>query len=134
MLSILIDRLIGLVAFVLLGLTAMLTRPIGRGPLEFSVLGLSALFIALLVLLFFYGHIIAQGLQHLLRGRSARLAQVVDDTAVALRQYARDWRSTGLAMLLSVAIVACAVGPIVLIAGVMPFAGPDFVGPSAADY
>jgi uncharacterized protein (TIRG00374 family) len=134
MLSIMIDRLIGLVAFVLLGLAAMLTRPIGRGPLEFSVLGLSALFIALLVLLFFYGHVMAQGLQRLLRGRSAKLAAIVDDTGAALRQYARDWRSTGLAMLLSVVIVGCAVGPIVLIAGAMPFAGPDFVVPSAADY
>lgn len=134
MLSIMIDRLIGLVAFVLLGLAAMLTRPIGRGPLEFSVLGLSALFIALLVLLFFYGHVMAQGLQRLLHGRSARLARIVDDTGAALRQYARDWRRTGLAMLLSIVIVACAVGPIVLIGEAMPFAVPDFIGPSAADY
>jgi uncharacterized protein (TIRG00374 family) len=129
MLSILIDRLIGLVAFVLLGLAAMLTRPIGRGPLELSVLALSVLFIALLVLLFFYGHVMAQALQRLLRGRSARLAQIVADTGTALRQYGRDWRSTGLAMLLSVVIVGGAVGPIVLIAEAMPFAGP-----SAADY
>jgi uncharacterized protein (TIRG00374 family) len=129
MLSILIDRLIGLVAFVLLGLAAMLTRPIGKGPLEFSVLALSALFIALLVLLFFYGHVIAQGLQHLLHGRSARLTQIVDDTGAALRQYARDWRSTGLAMLISVVIVGCAVGPIVLIAEAM-----SFTGPTAVDY
>ena len=50
MLSILMDRLIGLIAFVLLGLAAMLTRPIGERPLEFSVLTLSVLFIALLVL------------------------------------------------------------------------------------
>jgi len=134
MLSILIDRLIGLVAFVLLGLAAMLTRPIGRGPLELLVLGLSALFIVLLVLLFFYGHVMAQRLQHLLHGRSARLAQIVDDTGAALRQYARDWRGTGLAMLLSVVIVGCAVGPIVLIAEAMPFASPNFVSPSAADY
>ncbi|HEY1504875.1 MAG TPA: lysylphosphatidylglycerol synthase transmembrane domain-containing protein [Stellaceae bacterium] len=129
MLSILIDRLIGLVAFVLLGLAAMLTRPIGRGPLEFSVLGLSALFIARLVLLFFYGHVMAQALQRLLRGRSARLAQIIDDIGAALRQYARDGRSTGLAILLSVVIVGCAVGPIMLIAEALPFAGP-----SAADY
>jgi glycosyltransferase 2 family protein len=127
MLSILIDRLIGLVAFVLLGLAAMLTRPMGGGPLELSVLALSALFIALLVLLFFYGHVIAQMLQRLLHGRSARLAQIVDDTGAALRQYTRDWRSTGLAMLLSMMIVGCAVGPSVLIAQVMPFTGPSAV-------
>ena len=129
MLSILIDRLIGLVAFVLLGLAAMSTRPIGRGPLEFPVLALSALFIAFLVLVFFYGHVMAQALRRLLRGRSTPLAQIADDTGAALRQYARDWRSTGVALLLSVMIVACAVGPIVLIAEATPF-----VGPSAADY
>jgi uncharacterized protein (TIRG00374 family) len=134
MLSIMIDRLIGIVAFVLLGLGAMLARPIGRpsvmaGPLEFSVFGLSALFIALLVLLFFYGHVMAQRLQRMLRGRSARLAQIVDDGGAALRQYARDWRSASLAMLLSVVIVGLAVGPIVLIAEAMPLGDP-----SAADY
>jgi uncharacterized protein (TIRG00374 family) len=134
MLSILIDRLIGLVAFVLLGLAAMLTRPIGRGPLEFSVLAVSVTFIALLVLLFFYGHIIAQALQRLLRGRSARLARAIDDTGDALRQYVRDGRRVALALMLSVVIVGCAVGPIVMIAEAMPFAGHDFVSPSAVDY
>jgi uncharacterized membrane protein YbhN (UPF0104 family) len=93
------------------------------------VLTLSVLFIATLVLSFFFGHVIAQGLQRLLRGRSARLAQIVDDVGAALRQYARDWRSAGLAMLLSVVIVGGTVGPIMLIAEAMPFAGP-----SAADY
>jgi uncharacterized protein (TIRG00374 family) len=134
MLSILIDRLIGLLAFVLLGLAAMLTRPIGKGTLELSVLVLSSFFIALLVLVFFYGHVIAQMLPRLLHGRSAQLAQIVDHTVAALRQYARDWRSTGLAMLLSVVIVGCAVGPIVLIAEAMPFAGPNFISPTAVDY
>ena len=129
MLSILIDRLIGLVAFVLLGLAAVFTRPVAAGPLEITVIGVSLAFIALLVLLFFYGHVIADRLQRLLSGRSARLARIVDDTGTALRQYARDWRSTGLAMLLSVAIVGLALAPLVLIAEAMPFTGP-----SAGDY
>ncbi|HEY3919002.1 MAG TPA: lysylphosphatidylglycerol synthase transmembrane domain-containing protein [Stellaceae bacterium] len=129
MLSILIDRLVGLVAFVLLGLAAMLTRPNTAGPLELAIAALSALFIAALVALFVYGHRIAGMLQRLLSGRSARLTQIVDDTGAALRQYARDWRSTGLAFLLSIIIVALATGPIVLIAEAMPFAGP-----SALDY
>ena len=129
MLSILIDRLIGLVAFVLLGLAALLTRPMGRGPLEFSALAFSVLFLALLVLVFLHGHVIARGLRRLLRGRSTRLAQIIDDTGAALRQYARDWRGTGLAMLLSVVIVGGAVGPIILIAEAMPFTGP-----AAVDY
>jgi hypothetical protein len=95
--SILIDRLIGLVTFVVLGLAC--------GPAR------------------------AQRLQHVLRGRRARLARIVDDTGAALRQYGRDWRRTGLALLISVVIVGCAVGPIVLIAEAMAFSGP-----SPADY
>jgi uncharacterized protein (TIRG00374 family) len=129
MLSILIDRLVGLVAFVLLGVAAMLLRPVGSAALTLTVVALSALFIAALVILFLHGHRIAGALQRLLSGRSARLARIVDDTGEALRQYARGWRSTGLALLLSIAIVGFAVGPIVLIADAMPFAGP-----SALDY
>jgi uncharacterized protein (TIRG00374 family) len=130
LLSILIDRLIGFVVFVLLGLAAMLTRPgTSASPYELAIIALSLSFIAALVVLFFYGHRVAEGLQRLLSGRSARLAQIVDDTGTALRQYATDPRSMGLALLLSVVIVGFAVGPIVLIAEAMPF-----VGPSALDY
>lgn len=132
LLSIMVDRLIGLVAFVVLGLAAMLTRPgvgTSAGPLELALVALSVLFIAALVVVFLYGHRVAQGLQRLLSGRSARLAQIIDDTGVALRQYGRDPRRMGLALLLSVVIVGFAVGPIVLIAEAMPFTGP-----SALDY
>jgi glycosyltransferase 2 family protein len=86
---------------------------------------LSLLFIGALAILFLHGHRVARALQRLLSGRSARLAQIVDDSGEALRQYARDWRSTGLALLLSIAIVGFAVGPIMLIAAAMPFAGPS---------
>lgn len=131
LLSILIDRLIGLVVFVLLGLGAMLTRPgtSSASPYELAVVVLSLSFIAALVVLFFYGHRVAQALQNLLSGRSARLAQVAEDTGAALRQYARDPRSMILALLLSVVIVAFAVVPIIVIAEAMPFTGP-----SALDY
>ena len=129
MLSILIDRLIGLVAFVLLGAAALLLRPTGAAPVTLTLLGLSLLFIATLIALFFHGHRIAEALQRLLRGRSARLTRILDDTGEALRQYARDWKSTGAALLLSAAIVAFAVGPIALIGTAMPFEGP-----SALDY
>lgn len=129
MLSILVDRLLGLVAVVLLGLGAILLRPIGTGPFELTAIALSVGFIALLVLLFFYGHVIAQGLRRLLFGRSMRLAQMVEDIGTALREYARDWRSTGAALLLSVLIMSLTVAPIVLVAEAVPFAGP-----SAADY
>ena len=131
LLSILIDRLIGLVVFVLLGLGAMLTRPgtTSASPYELAIIALSLGFIAALVVLFFYGHRVAQALHRLLSGRSQRLAQAVEDTGVALRQYARDPKSMIIALLLSVVIVGFAVLPIVLIAEAMPFAGP-----SALDY
>ncbi len=130
LLSIAIDRLIGLVAFVLLGLIAVLARPNASSTvLALSIGALSALFLAALVVLFLHGHRIARVLQRLLSGRSARLAQIVDDLGTALRQYGRDWRSVGLALLISVAIVALAVGPIILIAEAMPFEGL-----SALDY
>jgi glycosyltransferase 2 family protein len=130
LLSIAIDRLIGLVAFVLLGLLAMLARPAANSfALVLTVAAFSALFLATLVALFLFGHRIAQFLQRLLSGRSARLAQVIDDLGAALRQYARDWRSVALALLISAAIVVLAVGPIVLIAGAMRFGGL-----SALDY
>lgn len=130
LLSILIDRLIGFVAFVLVGLGAMLSRPgTVASPYEFAIITLSLAFIAALVASFLYGHRIALGLQRLLSGRSTRLAQIVEDTGAALRQYARDPRSVGLALLLSVVIVGFAVLPIVVIAEAMPFSGP-----SALDY
>jgi len=130
LLSILIDRLLGLVAFVLIGLAAMLARPATTDTaLELAIVALSATFIAALAVVFRFGHRIAQSLRWAMSGRNARLVQVIDDTGVALRQYAHDWRSTGLALLLSAAIVALAVGPIVLIAEAMPLAGP-----SALDY
>lgn len=128
LLSIMVDRLIGLVAFVLLGLGAMLTRPsngASAGALELALIALSVAFIAALVVVFLYGHHVAQALQRLLSGRSARLAQIIEDTGAALRQYGRDPRRMGLALLLSVVIVGFAVAPIVLIAQAMPFAGPS---------
>jgi uncharacterized protein (TIRG00374 family) len=125
MLSILIDRLIGLVAFVLLGVAAVLLRPVGATALTLAVVALSTLFLLALVILFLHGHRVARALQRLLSGRSAKLARIVDDTGTALRQYAHDWRRTGLALLLSMIIVGFAVGPIVLIGDAMQFAGPS---------
>lgn len=128
MLSILVDRLVGLVGFVLLGLIAILARPIVDGPIRLALIGLSLCFIAVLVQLFRRGHAIADRLRRLLSGRNARLAQLVDDTGVALQQYVQDRRSACLAMLMSLAIAGIAVVPIVLIAKAMAF------GPTAGDY
>ena len=130
LLSILIDRLLGLIAFVVIGLLALLTRPALEGRLfVFALTILSGLFILLLAVLFLFGDRVALALQRLTARRSTRLTQIVGDTGAALRQYGKDWRSTGVALLLSAVIVSLAVGPIVLIATAMPFSGP-----SAVDY
>jgi uncharacterized protein (TIRG00374 family) len=122
LLSIFIDRLIGLVAFVFVGLIAVLALPnAGSAELAPAIEVVSILFMAALTALFLFGQPIGKFLRHVLSGRSARLATIVDDLGIALRQYARDWRGTGLAWLLSVAIVILAVAPIVLIAEAMPF-------------
>lgn len=124
LLSIVVDRLIGLVAFVLIGLVSVMARPGGPySAFDLSIVAFSAIFMATLVILFLFGHRIGQFLRRLLSGRSARLAQIIDDTGTALRQYMRDWRSVGLALLISFAIVFFAVGPIVLIAEAMRLGG-----------
>ena len=58
----------------LLGLGAMLTRPgtTSASPYELAIIALSLGFIAALVVLFFYGHRVAQALHRLLSGRSQR--------------------------------------------------------------
>lgn len=117
LLSIFIDRLVGFVAFILVGLVALLARPTAAPrPVEVLVVALSILFIAALVLSVLCGPRLGQLTQRLTAGRRTRLAQIIDDTGSALRQYVRDWRSLGLALLISIVVVALAVGPIVLIA------------------
>lgn len=124
LLSIIIDRLVGLVAFVLIGLVAVIARPNARhGVLEASIITFSALFAAALVALYLVGPGLARLARRLLSGRSSRLAQIIDDTGAALDQYARDWRSLSLASLLSVVIVGLAVMPIILIAAAMALPG-----------
>ena len=130
LLSILIDRLLGLIAFVIIGLFALLTRPALEGRLFVAALiVVSTLFIILLAVLFLFGDRLSRTLQRLTARRSTTLTRIVGDTGAALRQYGKDWRSTGLALLLSAVIVALAVGPLMLIAVAMPFPGP-----SAVDY
>lgn len=124
LLSIFIDRLIGLIAFVLLGVVAVLLRP-GKtnATLELSIVVLTALFVAGLVALFFFGQPIANLLHRLFAGRWDNLAKIVADMGTALHQYSRDGRRVGLCLLVSIVIVALAVGPVILIAGAMQLGG-----------
>ena len=124
LLSIFIDRLIGLAAFILFGVVATLTRPWEHyGVLEYGVFGIAVVFLGLLAVLFLLGHRIARLVNLLFAGRSRRLAQVIDDAGEALHQYAREWRSLLLALAVSMVIVLFAAGGIVLIAAATAFGG-----------
>jgi uncharacterized protein (TIRG00374 family) len=124
LLSIFIDRLIGVVAFILFGMLATLTRPwTSYGVLEYGIFALTALFLAALVVLFLFGHRIAQLLNLIFAGRSRRLARIIDDAGDALHQYSRAWRSTALALAISVTIVFLVAFSVVVIAAAMQFGG-----------
>lgn len=128
LLSIFIDRLIGVVAFVLFGVLATLTRPWENyGVVEYGIFALAALFLIAIVMLFLFGHRIAQLLNLIFAGRSHRLAQIIDDAGEALHQYARQWRSILLALLISFALVFLVAVSIVVIAAAAQFGGLTMV-------
>jgi uncharacterized protein (TIRG00374 family) len=123
LLSIFIDRLIGLTAFVLFGVVATLTRPrASYGMLEYSIFALGVLFLAAIVVLFLFGHRIAQ-LVNLVFGRSHRLASVIDAAGEALHEYARQWRGVVLCLGISFIIVLLVAASVVIIASAMQFGG-----------
>jgi uncharacterized protein (TIRG00374 family) len=94
LLSIFIDRLIGLSAFVLFGVAATLSRPWQNyGPFEYGILAFAGLLFGGMLILLKYGHRVAALISLLLIGRSRRLAAIIEDAGAALREYARQWRS-----------------------------------------
>jgi len=124
LLSIFIDRLIGLAAFIVLGVAATLTRPWSNyGLLEYGIFAIAAVFLILLATLFVFGHRIARLINLIFAGRSYRLAQVIDDAGEALHEYARQWRSLAIALSVSVMIVLLAAVSIIFIAAATPFGG-----------
>jgi glycosyltransferase 2 family protein len=128
LLSIFIDRLIGVTAFVLFGMVATLTRPwASYGALEYGIFALTALFLAAIVMLFLVGHRIAQLLNHVLVGRSRRFAWIIDDAGEALHQYSRAWPSTALALAISLTIVFLVAFAVVSIAKATQFGGLTMV-------
>ncbi|HKT18549.1 MAG TPA: lysylphosphatidylglycerol synthase transmembrane domain-containing protein [Stellaceae bacterium] len=128
LLSIFIDRLIGLAAFILFGVAATLTRPRANyGVLEYGIFAIAAAFLILLAALFVFGHRIARLINLLFAGRSHRLAQVIDDAGEALHQYAKQWRTLLIALCVSLMIVLLAALGIILIAAAVPFGGLTWV-------
>jgi len=124
LLSIFIDRLIGLTAFVVFGVAATLTRPAsGYGIFEYSIFAFAALFAIGIVVLFVFGHRIAQFVNRLFTGRSQKIAAIIDDAGEALHQYSRQWRSVLLCLLLSLIIVFIIAVTVVVIADATEFGG-----------
>ncbi len=128
LLSIFIDRLIGLTAFVIFGVAATLTRPASTyGLFEYSVFAFALLFAAGIAVLFVFGHRIAQLLNRLFAGRSHKLAEIIDDGGEALHQYSRQWRTVLLCLALSLVIVFIIALTVVLIADATEFGGLNAV-------
>jgi uncharacterized protein (TIRG00374 family) len=124
LLSIFIDRLIGLAAFVLFGVFATLTRPWSSyGAFEYGIFVFAALFIAGLLILFQFGHPISRLMNRLFEGRSQRLAGIIDDAGEAMHQYSRDWRSVLLCLAMSFVLVFAIAISVVIIAEAAQFGG-----------
>src|SRR5579863_5248869 len=105
LLSIFIDRLIGLTAFVIFGVAATLTRPAqSYGVFEYSIFVFALAFLVGIAVLFLFGHRMAQLVNRIFARRSHRLAAIIDDAGEALHQYSREWRTVLLALAISLAI------------------------------
>ena len=124
LLSIFIDRLIGLAAFVLFGVVATLSRPHEvYGVLEYGIFGVAGVFLAGLLVLFQFGHRIAQLVNRLFTGRWHHLAAIIDDAGAALHQYSRQWPSMLLCLAISLVIVFLVALSIVIVASGMQLGG-----------
>ncbi len=124
LLSIFVDRLIGLAAFVLFGVMAALFRPTGDyGPIEYGIMAMGALFVIGLIVLFQFGHSIAQLMNRLFRGRSHRLAAIIDEAGLALHQYSKSWRSILMSFLVSLVLVALVACAVIAVAAAMQLGG-----------
>ncbi|HEY3920456.1 MAG TPA: lysylphosphatidylglycerol synthase transmembrane domain-containing protein [Stellaceae bacterium] len=130
LLSIFIDRLIGVTAFVIFGVAATLTRPPqSYGVFEYSIFAFAFLFVVGLAVLFVFGHRIARLVNRIFAGRSHRLAAVIDEAGNALHEYSRRWRTVLLCLCLSLVIVLIIAVCVVIIA-----AATEFRGLSAVEY
>lgn len=124
LLSIFIDRLIGLTAFVVFGVVATLMRAgHGYGVFEYGIFAFAFLFVAGIAVLFLFGHRIAQLINRLFTGRSHRLAAIIDDAGQALHQYGQEWRTVGLCFVISLLVVLIVAMSVVVIADATAIGG-----------
>jgi glycosyltransferase 2 family protein len=120
--SILADRFIGFVGFLLVGIAAVAARPFVPA-IGLAITGAAASVAAAALVAAFCSPAAAAAL----RRRLPRLAHLIADAEAAARQYARAWRSAALALALSLAIVVLGVTPVVMLAvamgvpGISPF-------------
>jgi glycosyltransferase 2 family protein len=120
LLSIFIDRLIGLTAFVVLGAAATLGRPSASyGTFEYGILAIAALFLIGIATAFVCGHGVAQLLSGFFGGRSRRLAAIIDQAGDALHQYARTWPTVLIAFAISLFLVTVIATATVMVARAM---------------
>jgi len=122
LLSIIIDRLVGFTGFILVGVIATLSRPARTyGAFEYAVFALAAVFAISILVMFKFGHPIAQAVNRLLHERRHRFAAIIEAIGEALRLYAKQWRSVALCLVLSTIIVVLLAAAVVTIAVAMQF-------------
>lgn len=124
LLSIFVDRLLGLSAFLLAGVLCTLIRPLSSyGALEFGLFALTSGFAVVAILMFSFGERIARWVNLLFRSRWFRLARIVEDAGAAFGLYSRTWRSLLAALAVSLVNVSLLASALVVIAVKMNLGG-----------
>ncbi len=128
--SILVDRMIGLAALMIWAIVVTLSRPSGSFTLlEYTLVLLSSGLLVSIAIVLVFGDRVLGICNSIFRGRWHKIAEIVEHTSQALRQYRLDWPvllySLGVAILVS----GMQIGAIVIIAVLM-----NFGGLSAGDY
>jgi uncharacterized protein (TIRG00374 family) len=126
LLSIFVDRLVGLAALMLCGVLVSLLRPLSeQGWLEKATTAIALALLAATAVILFAGDRVLSLLGALMAGRWPKLAAVVKGTAIALQDYRRAWRALLLSSAASLLVAGMLVGAIVAIAVFMQFGGLD---------
>ncbi|MEI6200660.1 MAG: lysylphosphatidylglycerol synthase transmembrane domain-containing protein [Enhydrobacter sp.] len=126
LLSIFVDRLVGLAALMLCGVLVSLWRPFSEQSwLEHAttLVALSLLFAIAAVL--FAGDRILSRLGAVVENKWPKLSNVANGTAVALKDYRRAWPALLLSFVASLLVAGMLVGAVVAIAVFMQFGGLD---------
>ncbi len=128
--SILVDRLIGFAALMIYGIVVTLTRPFGSYHLlEYALLLFASGFLVSIAIVLVFGDRVLGIVNSLFEGRWHKIAEVVEHSALALRQYRLAWPVLLYSLGGSILVTGMQIGAIVIIAVSMGFGGL-----SAGDY